>query len=87
MRYPRQPMGVDSIMDYITVNNGINMPLLGYGTYRVIATESIEKAIRCGYRLIDTAQRYGNERAVGEGIMNSRIPRETLYITTKVWFL
>lgn len=77
-------------MEYLTLNNGNKIPLLGYGTYRV--TNSIEgrkmvkNAIDVGYRLIDTAKAYGNEEEVGLGIKDSGIDRKELFLTTKVWF-
>ncbi|WP_455717401.1 aldo/keto reductase [Anaerosporobacter sp.] len=75
-------------MEYITLNNGIKMPKLGYGVYQ-ISNEECERcvldAIDTGYRLIDTAQAYGNEEAVGKAINNCIVPREELFITTKVW--
>lgn len=75
-------------MDYITLNNGIKMPVLGYGVYQV-SNEECERcvldAISVGYRSIDTAQAYGNEEAVGNALRNCNVPREELFITTKVW--
>lgn len=75
-------------MEYITLNNGVKMPLLGYGVYQV-SQEECEKcvldAIKVGYRLIDTAQAYFNEAAVGNAIQKCGIPREDLFLTTKVW--
>lgn len=75
-------------MEYITLNNGIKMPALGYGVYQV-SNEECERcvmdAIRVGYRAIDTAQAYGNEEAVGNAIRKSGVSREELFITTKVW--
>lgn len=77
-------------MRTITLNNGIEMPLAGFGTYQI--TDAIEcersviSAIEAGYRLIDTAQVYGNERSVGAAVRASGIPREKLFITSKLWF-
>ena len=75
-------------MEYVTLNNGVKMPLLGYGVYQV-SKEECEKcvldAIKVGYRLIDTAQAYFNEAAVGNAIQKCGIPRKELFITTKVW--
>ena len=75
-------------MEYVTLNNGIKMPVLGYGVYQV-GNEECERcvldAISIGYRSIDTAQAYGNEEAVGNAIRKCNIPREELFITTKVW--
>ncbi|MCC8023865.1 MAG: aldo/keto reductase [Clostridium sp.] len=77
-------------MDHIKLNNGVEMPILGFGTYQVTDPEECEKsvieAVKAGYRLIDTAQAYGNEESVGAAIKNCGIPREELFITTKVWF-
>ena len=74
----------------VTLNNGVEMPLVGFGTYQITDDEecarSVCAAIEAGYRLIDTAQNYGNERAVGEGVRASGVPREELFITSKVWF-
>lgn len=75
-------------MDYIVLNNGIKMPKLGFGVFQ-IPKEDCEKcvleAIKTGYRLIDTAQSYFNEEEVGNAIINCGVPREDLFITTKVW--
>ena len=75
-------------MEYVTLNNGIRMPKLGYGVYQ-IAGEECERcvldAISVGYRSIDTAQAYGNEEAVGSAVNRCGVPREELFITTKVW--
>lgn len=75
-------------MEYIKLENGIRMPKLGFGVYQ-IPKEETEKcvldAINVGYRLIDTAQRYGNEEEVGNAIVKCKIPREELFITTKIW--
>lgn len=75
-------------MDYVTLNNGVKMPQLGYGVYQV-SNEECERcvldAIEVGYRSIDTAQAYGNEEAVGSAIAKSGVPREELFLTTKVW--
>lgn len=72
----------------ITLNNGVNMPVLGFGTYSLNGTtaeNSVADAISVGYRLIDTATTYGNEESVGKGIQKSGIDREELFITTKLW--
>lgn len=76
------------IMEYVKLNNGIEMPILGYGVYQVTPEECercVSDAISVGYRLIDTAQAYGNEEGVGNAIRKSNIPRKDLFITTKVW--
>ena len=75
-------------MEYVTLNNGVKMPLLGYGVYQVTKEECeacVLDAIKVGYRLIDTAQSYFNEEAVGNAIEKCGVPREELFITTKVW--
>ena len=72
------------------LNNGVEMPMLGFGTYQVTdpaeCERSVIEAIKTGYRLIDTAQCYGNEAAVGTAIKNCDVSRSELFITTKVWF-
>lgn len=76
------------IIEYVKLNNGIEMPILGYGVYQVTPEECercVSDAISVGYRLIDTAQAYGNEEGVGNAIRKSSIPRKDLFITTKVW--
>ncbi len=75
-------------MQYITLNNGIKMPIIGYGVYQISKEECkrcVLDAIKVGYRLIDTAQSYFNEEEVGDAILESGIKREDLFITTKVW--
>jgi diketogulonate reductase-like aldo/keto reductase len=76
-------------MEYVTLNNGLKMPILGYGVFQIPDLEECERcvldAIAVGYRLIDTAQGYGNERAVGYAIKKSGVPRKELFITTKLW--
>ena len=76
-------------MEYVTLNNGVKMPILGYGVYQVPDLEECERcvldAISIGYRSIDTAQAYNNEEAVGNAIVKCGVPREELFITTKVW--
>ena len=75
-------------MDFVTLNNGVQMPQLGYGVYQV-KNEECERcvldAISVGYRAIDTAQSYGNEDAVGSAIAKCGVPRDQLFLTTKVW--
>ena len=75
-------------METVKLNNGIEMPILGYGVYQVTPEECercVSDAIRVGYRSIDTAQAYYNEEGVGHAIRKSGVPREELFITTKVW--
>lgn len=74
-------------MKYITLNNGIKMPMVGLGTWKLCGKsgkDSIIEALQIGYRLIDTAQMYGNEEIVGEAIKESKINREDIFITTKL---
>lgn len=76
-------------MEYRTLNNGVKMPVLGFGVFQVadpkVCEESILAAVRHGCRLNDTAAVYGNEAAVGEAIRRCSVPREELFITTKLW--
>ncbi len=75
-------------MDYVTLNNGVKMPKLGYGVYQTPPEETescVLTAIKNGYRSIDTAQAYGNEEGVGNAIVKCGLPREELFITTKIW--
>lgn len=76
-------------MEYVTLNNGVKMPRAGFGVYQIADAKQCEQAvldaIEVGYRLIDTAQSYGNEEAVGNAIQRCGVPREELFITTKVW--
>ena len=73
----------------IILNNGVSVPLVGYGVFRMTdaaaCEEAVVEAIRAGYRLIDTAAAYGNEEAVGRAIRRCGVPREELFITTKLW--
>lgn len=76
-------------MKNVTLNNGVEMPILGYGVYQVTDLRECERgvidAIEAGYRSIDTASAYHNEEAVGAAIKNSGVAREALFITTKLW--
>src|SRR6476661_2121987 len=76
-------------MKSVKLNNGVEMPILGFGVFQVKDLEECERsvinAIQTGYRLIDTAQSYGNEEAVGKAIKRSGVTREDLFITTKLW--
>ena len=75
-------------MEYVTLNNGIKMPKLGFGVFQIpkeIREQCVLDAIKTGYRHIDTAQSYFNEEEVGNAISKCAIPREELFITTKVW--
>lgn len=73
----------------VTLPNGIKMPALGYGVFRMkdplLCEEAVVQAIQCGYRLIDTAAAYENEEAVGRAIRHCGVPREELFVTTKLW--
>jgi hypothetical protein len=77
-------------MKTIKLNNGIEMPVLGLGTFLsndpAVCEQSVVDAISLGYRLIDTAQGYGNEEYIGQAIARCGVPRKELFITTKVWF-
>lgn len=76
-------------MQYITLNNGVKMPLQGYGVFQITdekqCEDCVSNALEAGYRLFDTAAAYGNEEAVGSAIRQSGISREELFITTKLW--
>ncbi|WP_407835361.1 aldo/keto reductase [Streptomyces sp. DSM 116496] len=75
-------------MRHITLNNGIRMPILGFGVYQIPAEQTeraVTDALAAGYRLLDTAAAYGNEEAVGRAVRNSGISREELFVTTKLW--
>ena len=76
-------------MDFITLNNGVKMPLEGFGVFQVpdpaVCEKAVLDAVASGYRLIDTAAAYMNEAAVGEAIKKCGVPREELFITTKLW--
>lgn len=75
-------------MENIVLNNGVKMPILGYGVYQVEPDECercVSDAVEAGYRLIDTAQAYGNEEGVGNAVKKSGIKREDFFIVTKVW--
>ncbi|TBL78469.1 aldo/keto reductase [Paenibacillus thalictri] len=76
-------------MQTVTLNNGVKMPIIGFGVYQIPDAEECENAVyealMAGYRLIDTAAGYLNEEAVGRAIKRSGVPREELFITTKLW--
>jgi 2,5-diketo-D-gluconate reductase A len=75
-------------MEYVTLSNGVKMPILGYGVYQVTQDECercVLDALKAGYRSIDTAQSYFNEEQVGSAIQKSGVPREEIFLTTKVW--
>lgn len=77
-----------SLADCYTLSNGVNIPCIGYGTFKTpngaAVVDSVVNAIRAGYRHIDTAHRYDNEEGVGEGIRKSGIPREEIFVTSKL---
>ena len=74
---------------YVTLNNGLQMPRFGIGTFNVpgdtVATDAVSYALKNGYRHIDTAHAYRVERGVGEGIKESGVPREEIWVTSKLW--
>ncbi len=76
-------------MKTIQLNNGVEIPILGFGTFQITnpeeAEQAVKNAIQVGYRHIDTAQSYMNEEAVGRGIKNSGVPRKEIFLTTKIW--
>lgn len=76
-------------MEYREFYNGVKIPMLGFGVFQVpdyeTAKDAVLMALKTGFRLIDTAQAYGNEKAVGDAIKESGIPREEIFITTKLW--
>ena len=75
-------------METVKLNNGVKMPVLGYGVYQVTPEECekcVGEAIDVGYRLIDTAQAYYNEEGVGSAIKKSSVKREDIFLVTKIW--
>ena len=75
-------------MQFVTLNNGVKMPVLGFGVYQIPPSDTeraVSEALEVGYRHIDTAAVYKNEEAVGKAIAASGIPRDDLFVTTKVW--
>ena len=76
-------------MKEITLNNDVRIPIIGFGVFRIADGEEVEKcvqnALKFGYRLIDAALIYKNEKGVGNAIRNSGIPREEIFVTTKLW--
>lgn len=78
----------DAQIPHVTLNNGVEMPILGFGVYQIPpeATEhAVVDALAAGYRHLDTAEGYGNEEAVGRAVAASGIPRDELFVTTKLW--
>lgn len=82
-------MELHSLTDTYTLNNGVEIPVIGFGTWQTpsgeVARESVEAALEAGYRHIDTAAAYGNEESVGEAIKRSGVNRHELFVTTKLW--
>jgi len=80
---------ISNIKDCTLLNNGVRMPWLGFGVFKISDGQEVEQAVsyalEAGYRSIDTAAVYGNERGVGKAIRESGIPREDIFLTTKVW--
>lgn len=76
-------------MQTVTLNNGVEMPIIGFGVYQVedadVCEQAVFDAIMAGYRMIDTAAAYQNEEAVGKAIKHSGVPREEIFLTTKLW--
>ena len=76
-------------MHKVVLNNGVEMPILGFGVFQITDPEECERcvceALQTGYRLIDTAAAYMNEKAVGKGIKRSSVPRQEIFVTTKLW--
>ena len=75
-------------MEYATLNNGVKIPMAGIGTFLLTSDEaeaSVLSALQCGYRLIDTANAYVNEKAVGRAMKKSGVPREEIFLETKLW--
>ena len=75
-------------METVLLNNGVVMPKIGYGVYQIPPADCVrcvKDALGAGYRLIDTAQSYDNEYEVGEAVAQSGIPRQELFLTTKIW--
>lgn len=75
-------------MEYVTLNNGVTMPQLGFGVFQIPEDQTeqvVRDAVEAGYRLFDTAAAYGNEEALGRAIATCGVPRDELFITTKLW--
>ena len=76
-------------MEYKTLNNGVRIPMEGFGVFQIPdhaqCRQAVRDALESGYRLIDTAASYFNEKAVGEAIRESGIPRKDVFVTTKLW--
>ena len=76
-------------MKNLVLNNGVEMPILGFGVFQIPDAEECERvvyeALEAGYRLLDTAAAYGNEEAVGRAIKRSGVARKEVFVTTKLW--
>lgn len=86
--YRRQKEGEENVMEYVTLANGVKMPIIGYGVYQVTKDECeqcVLDALEAGYRSLDTAQSYFNEEEVGSAVRKSGIAREDIFVTSKVW--
>src|ERR1700690_3007421 len=83
------PTETMSAVPTVPLNNGVRMPLLGFGVFQIAGLAECERvvsdALSVGYRLLDTAASYGNEEAVGNAIKRCGVPREELFVTTKLW--
>ncbi len=77
------------LTDTYTLSNGVKIPIVGFGTWQTpdgdVAKHSVEAALAAGYRHIDTAAAYGNEESVGAGLRASGVPRDQIFLTTKLW--
>ena len=76
-------------MEYVTLSNGVKMPMVGYGVYQVTPAECercVLDALKTGYRSLDTAQSYYNEEQVGSAIQKSGVPRQEIFLTTNLFF-
>src|SRR5277367_6485325 len=79
---------MSGVVPDVALNNGVEMPMLGFGVFQTPPEETrtaVEAALAAGYRHIDTAAAYGNEKQVGEGLVNSGVPRSEIFVETKIW--
>ena len=84
----RQEGTAKAMENIVVLNNGVKMPRIGYGVYQIpssVTEKCVSDALSVGYRSVDTAQCYGNEAATGRAIKASGIPREEVFVTTKLW--
>lgn len=88
-RFQKEAKTFQKLTDSYTLANGVKIPNLGFGTWKMpndeVGVRAVKKALEVGYRHIDTAAIYGNEEAVGQGMKESGIPREDIFLTTKLW--